>query len=119
MIKFKRGTTKNWSKLKTPLADGQPGYDRDKQKLKIGDGKTKWDDLPYASGLHADEIVVEESKAEKDTPFTYGKKSPDEDTLGKVYLQHYKTDPETDYIVSNGIYKGWTYQKWHSGIARC
>ena len=40
MIQIKRGTTKNWRKYNLRLLAGQPGYDKDKQKIKIGDGVT-------------------------------------------------------------------------------
>ena len=127
MIQFKRGTTKSWRTAKVKLASGQPGYDKDKHKLKIGDGKTTWDELPYASGLSAQEILDSEESArarqEKDgedkTLITYGTKTPDKDTAGQVYLQQFDAEPETDYIVKSGINGIWIYQQWKSGIARC
>ena len=127
MIQIKRGKTKNWLKSIKPLADGQPGYDKDKAKLKIGDGKSSWDKLPYASGLSADEIIESESNAkakklldsETQVLVTYGTELPNKDTIGQVYLQQYDADPETDYIISYGIDGIWTYQIWKSGIAKC
>ena len=127
MIQFKRGKTATWKKLKTPLAAGQPGYDKDKHKLKIGDGEKHWTELPYVSGLSAEEIFNSESTAkakyaidhEDTTIITYGTKSPDKNTVGQIYLQYYDAEPEVDYVVSAGINKGWTYQKWKSGIAKC
>lgn len=146
MIQVKRGKTSNWMKQETPLADGQPGYDRERNKLKIGDGKRSWNELPDASGVSADTVLMPESKAKEveaakqaaiktlgpvgslvlaalnkeDKPiFTYGTESPDENTVGKVYLQYYDSEPEVDYVVDWGINGIWTYQKWHSGIAKC
>jgi hypothetical protein len=131
MIKFKRGSTENWKKLDKPLEAGQPGYDKEKNKIKIGDGKKLWDKLDYATGLFAEEVLDKNSKAakrlEKDpedkTLITYGdtiqgddKKEP---IVGTLYLQHYDTDPEVDYIVEYGTSDIWTYQKWNSGIAKC
>ena len=86
-----------------------------------------WKDLPYAGGLSAKEILDYEDSAkdrydkdnEDTTLFTYGTKVPGKDTVGKVYLQQYDTDPETDYIVKSGISGIWTYQQWKSGIAKC
>lgn len=127
MIQFKRGSTKSWRGTKTNLAPGQPGYDKDKHKIKIGDGKTSWAKLPYASGLSAEEILDSEkdaksrnkADAEDKTLFTYGTEIPDKNTVGQVYLQQYEAEPETDYIVSSGVSGIWTYQKWKSGIAKC
>ena len=144
MIQFRRGSTTNWrtkaNKASTKLASGQPGYDKTKHKIKVGDGTTSWYDLPYASGLHAEEILDSEEKAkerlDKDvllnktlglddkkpedfTIITYGKEDPDEDTVGQLYLQYYDDEPEADYVVHYGATGIWTYQQWHSGKAIC
>ena len=127
MIQFRRGTTKSWRSTKIKLASGQPGYDKNKHKIKIGDGEKLWSELPYASGLRAEEILSSE-KAAKDrfkadsedkTIITYGTEAPDKNTVGQLYLQQYDSDPEVDYIISSGIDGIWTYQKWKSGIAKC
>lgn len=47
LIQFRRGTATEWSTADTILADGEPGYERGTGKLKIGDGVSAWDDLPY------------------------------------------------------------------------
>lgn len=127
MIKFRRGTTDNLRKDQVALADGQPGYDRIKHKIKVGDGKTLWKALPYATGFFDYEILNSEKEAKKRfkaddediTIMSYGEEDPDSETVGKLYLQHYESEPETDYIVSNGVNGIWTYQKWHSGVAKC
>lgn len=127
MIQFRRGSTKNWRVSKATLASGQPGYDKDKHKLKVGDGKTSWENLPYVGGLSAEEILRSEKEAkskqrldaEDTTIITYGTEAPDKDTVGKIYLQQYDAESEVDYIISSGISGIWTYQKWKSGIARC
>ena len=126
MIQIKRGSTANWKKLKTPLADGQPGYDKDKHKIKVGDGTKLWDKLPYAS-ITEEEVLDSETNAKarvKEDPeslaiITYGTASPDKNTVGKLYLQHYATEPEVDYVVETGISGIWTYRKWKSGMAEC
>ena len=127
MIQIKRGSTKSWRGTKVKLAAGQPGYDKEKHKIKIGDGKSEWAELPYASGLSAKEVLDSESAAkirnsqdsEDKTIITYGTEVPNKDTVGQVYLQYYNTAPETDYVVSSGINGSWSYQKWNSGIAKC
>ncbi len=142
MIQFRRGKTASWQKSKIKLADGQPGYDKDRNKLRIGDGEHAWEELPDASGLRAEEILSSEKEAKDrlkakgafsiiggiigkllnkdDRPIiTYGTESPDENTVGQIYLQHYEADPEVDYIVGAGINGYWSYQKWNSGVAKC
>ena len=126
-IQIRRGKTTNWRKTKLKPAAGQPGYDKDKHKLKVGDGETYWEALPYATGLFAEEILNSEKIAkerlakdyEDTTLVTYGTESPDEKTVGQLYLQYYDTEPEVDYIVEFGTDGIWTYQKWKSGIAKC
>lgn len=126
MIKFRRGSTKNWQTTKTKLESGQPGYDKNKHKIKIGDGEKLWPDLPYATGLFAEEILDSESNArtkksndsENLTLITYGTEAPSENTVGKIYLQQVN-EPEVDYVVESGTSGIWTYQKWKSGIAKC
>ena len=46
-IQFKRGTAKRWAELNLVLEAGQPGFATDENRLKIGDGVTAWNDLPY------------------------------------------------------------------------
>lgn len=125
MIQFKRGTTKSWRGA--ILAPGQPGYDKDKHKLKVGDGKKLWSDLPYTSGLSAEEILSSEvdANANRDIEdkfatniITYGTEAPNENTIGQIYLQQVD-EPEVDYVVESGTNGIWTYQKWKSGIAKC
>jgi hypothetical protein len=47
LIKLKRGLSSEWSQLNPVLKLGEPGYEKDTKKLKIGDGVTLWNDLPY------------------------------------------------------------------------
>lgn len=46
-IQFKRGTAARWVELNLVLAAGEPGFEYDTKKMKIGDGVTAWNDLPY------------------------------------------------------------------------
>lgn len=123
MIQFRRGHTQSWRDTKTKLEPGQPGYDKDKHKIKIGDGEKLWSELPYASGLSAEEILSSESDAknrvkadsEDITLITYGTELPDKNTIGQLYLQQ----SNTDSIVEAGIKDGWLYQIYNSGIIKC
>jgi len=46
-LQLKRGTASRWSELNLVLAAGEPGFVTDENRLKIGDGTTAWNDLPY------------------------------------------------------------------------
>lgn len=49
-FKFKRGTAARWAELNPILEQGEPGFVYDNNLLKIGDGVTRWNDLPYIQG---------------------------------------------------------------------
>ena len=46
-IKLRRGTAAEWTASNELLQLGEPGFEKDTRKLKIGDGITLWNDLPY------------------------------------------------------------------------
>lgn len=47
LIKFKRGKSTSWTTKNLLLEAGEPGFETDTKRLKIGDGSTLWNDLPY------------------------------------------------------------------------
>lgn len=49
LIKLRRGTAAQWTAVNPTLADGEPGYETDTEKLKIGDGTTDWANLDYVN----------------------------------------------------------------------
>lgn len=50
---LRRGNTEAWERNNPILQLGEPGFEIDKNKLKVGDGTTTWKNLPYIG----DEIV--------------------------------------------------------------
>lgn len=49
-IDLRRDTAANWTSVNPVLALGEPGFETDNKKLKIGDGTTAWTALTYVSG---------------------------------------------------------------------
>ena len=47
---FRKGTASRWSTVNPILANGEPGFVYDNNKIKIGDGVTPWNSLPYVDG---------------------------------------------------------------------
>jgi hypothetical protein len=47
LIEFRRDTAANWTAANPTLAAGEPGYETNTGKLKIGDGATAWNALGY------------------------------------------------------------------------
>lgn len=62
-FKLKRGTAEKWRELNLVLAAGEPGFEIDTNSLKIGNGYTPWNELPYlATGAGSGEggsIIVD------------------------------------------------------------
>ena len=113
MIQIKRGTTDKWLATTEKLASGQPGYDKNTNKLKIGDGNSAWEDLPNLVGQL--DIQPAES-ATSETGISYGTEPPSNDTQGQLYLQKYSGSVEADYVVEIGMSSNYFYRKWNSGI---
>lgn len=47
-IQIRRGTASQWTSANPVLLSGEQGYETDTKKIKIGDGTTSWNSLPYA-----------------------------------------------------------------------
>ena len=60
-IQFKRACAARWRELNIVLQAGEPGFITDENRLKIGDGVTAWNDLPYVD----DGCVVSKSTHEE------------------------------------------------------
>lgn len=48
-IQLRRDTAANWSTYNPTLSAGEPGFETDTGKLKIGDGRNSWSSLDYIS----------------------------------------------------------------------
>ena len=50
-ILLRRDLSQNWNYNDPVLMSGEPGYEMDTRKLKLGDGQTPWSQLPYYCGV--------------------------------------------------------------------
>src|SRR5690606_26642737 len=48
-LSLRRSTAAEWEFANPTLKDGEFGYERDTRSLKIGDGTTPWNELPYVN----------------------------------------------------------------------
>lgn len=46
-FQFRRGTAAQWTSTNPTLAAGEPGYETDTGKFKVGNGSTAWNSLSY------------------------------------------------------------------------
>lgn len=49
-IQLRRDLANVWSATNPVLSDGEPGVERDTGRMKIGNGTTPWNGLPYVGG---------------------------------------------------------------------
>lgn len=60
-FQLKRGTAQRWIEVNPVLAQGEPGFEYDTGKLKIGDGLTPWNQLSYINPeINIDPSTLEE-----------------------------------------------------------
>ena len=50
-IQYRRGTQAQWTTVNPILAQGEPGYEYDTGRFKVGNGVDTWSVLPYSSGI--------------------------------------------------------------------
>lgn len=50
IFQVRRATALEWVQVNPILRLAEPGFEVDTYKLKIGDGRTVWNDLPYIAG---------------------------------------------------------------------
>lgn len=49
LIQIRKGTSSEWATANPTLANGEPGFETDTLKLKIGNGTDAWASLSYAN----------------------------------------------------------------------
>ena len=57
-FQVKRGTAARWEELNLILNPGEPGFEMDTFKLKIGDGSTPWRELPYVNDVDISKYIT-------------------------------------------------------------
>ena len=60
-FQLRRGLKEVWERNNPVLAYGEPGFEKDTYRLKIGDGVTAWNDLGYLAGGSFDVSADEKS----------------------------------------------------------
>lgn len=55
-IQLRRGTKAFWADENPILFSGEPGWEKDTRKMKVGDGETPWNELPYSPNVPASNV---------------------------------------------------------------
>ena len=58
-IKVRRGLSSEWQSSNVALDQGEIGMDLTAKRIKVGDGFTSWNDLPYIDDAGLDSIRAE------------------------------------------------------------
>lgn len=65
IIQLKRGKSSSWTTLNPVLSPGEPGFEIDTGKVKIGNGIDEWVELPY---LGQDKTLIVTAETHYDFP---------------------------------------------------
>lgn len=76
LIQFKRGLAARWIEKDPVLESGEPGYEEDTGKFKLGDGIRNWTNLPYAGGGGLEGLVATVEELNRLAGVTPGLVSP-------------------------------------------
>lgn len=92
-IKWRRDTAANWATNNTHLAQGEPGFETDTGKFKIGDGTTIWNSLSYASNMSGAEaalagLFTDVGGSDPSTPTSNKMKLYTKAIAGRMMLKH-------------------------------
>lgn len=112
-LQLKRGKSIAFKNANILLFAGQPAFETDTFKLKIGDGIRRWNDLPYvcgANGKSAYEIWIDEGHEGTIEDFLESLKGKNGLSAYEVWRDIYMQDPTLtvdDYINFSSTYS-WT-----------
>lgn len=110
IFQVKRGQSAAWFNSNPILRVGEPGFEIDTGKLKIGDGVTAWNDLNYLTDNEIEKIQVLESTV-SELKETIGSEADNTGLFAtineKANIENVYTKNEIDNIISSVyVYKG-------------
>ena len=65
-IQLRKDTSANWGSVNPVLLRGEPGFETDTGKLKIGDGSTAWSSLAYIGGAEGSSANTPNTVVQRD-----------------------------------------------------
>lgn len=65
-IRLKRDLAVDWNSRNPRLDPGEPGFESDTGRLKVGNGRTAWQDLPYYVPSSEMQRLIDDAVAEAD-----------------------------------------------------
>ena len=106
-LQVKRGSAAAFHNVNPILLSGQPGFEYDTYKLKLGDGRTRWNDLPYIGdhsapkdGKSAYDIWIDQGNTGSVDDFLQSLVGPAGKSAYEIWLSFGNEGTLTDFLVS-------------------
>ena len=96
-LQIRHDSTENWLSVNPVLEMAEPGYETTTNRLKLGDGLTAWNDLPYLKGETYDDTDIKQEISEINTKLETKANSVDVYTKTEIENLNYV---DTDELAS-------------------
>ena len=102
-FQVKRGTAARWEELNPILNPGEPGFEMDTFKLKIGDGSTPWKELPYVNDVDISKYITIEDIINGDVILPVATKTTRGAVLSSTDVNEISVDPADGSMEVNSL----------------
>ena len=99
----KRGTAARWEELNPILNPGEPGFEMDTFKLKIGNGSTPWKELPYVNDVDISKYITIEDIINGDIILPVATKTTRGAVLSSTAKNEISVDPTDGSMEVNSL----------------
>ena len=102
-FQVKRGTAARWEELNPILNPGEPGFEMDTFKLKIGNGSTPWKELPYVNDIDISKYITIEDIINGDVILPVATKTTRGAVLSSTDVNKISVDPADGAMEVNSL----------------
>ena len=102
-FQVKRGIAARWEELNPILNPGEPGFEMDTFKLKIGNGSTPWKELPYINDVDISKYITIEDIINGDVILPVATKTTRGAVLSSTDVNEISVDPADGSMEVNSL----------------
>ena len=102
-FQVKRGPAARWEELTLILNPGEPGFEMDTFKLKIGNGSTPWKELPYVNDVDISKYITIEDIINGDVILPVATKTTRGAVLSSTAKNEISVDPTDGSMEVNSL----------------
>lgn len=102
-FQVKRGIAARWEELNPILNPGEPGFEMDTFKLKIGNGSTPWKELPYVNDVDISKYITIEDIINGDVILPVATKTTRGAVLSSTDVNEISVDPADGSMEVNSL----------------